>query len=1413
MIDFCLLGTASLFLGLGTTQVSAAEITITNANNTAITGANNTNAWSTTNGPNNTMIWTNSTTGWTNFFATSAGNPPYLNGLRWDSSSAAGLAIGGNAANAGTLVGTNPFVDVTSATGLVKLGTGTFAGTNGLIKKGAGTLDLQGATSTFTGGLTIEAGRVLFKLTNNVSTSNNLNLQGGELFFNVAVGSPLNLTFADVTWGNGKMLGGPGSLTANSYTLTNSANITNSYVLAGPGGLNKSSGEGNFTLSAANTFGGAGVTNTVSAGTLTLGHASALGSTSSSFELRSGGTLNLNSNSPTFSTFTFAGGTLSGTNTLTANSGFVVTGGTMTISNPLAGSGDFTQNGAGTTTLQKANYTGTTTVSQGNLVTTGTNWTATVSPSTISMVFTGTVAPGNYKIYPGSFTGIQTLSTPTGLSNQTAQWIRLTSTVKVEAVAGTPTVDAGQIFFLPMSSATSGAVVGTLTGQSTGSWAIVSGDGGGIFSIDSATGTLTLAQTISTTSSYTLGVTTSTSATVSVLVNVVPAAQVGVQYFDGNGVWSTNTGADWTATAGASSGTAWVNGNNAVFWTNSTVTGGSGTNQVSSITVNDGVTANVVAGATIQGVSSNSGVVTINIGTNASYVTAQANLNAMGYIKNGAGSLVMSNTTSTYSGGFTLNAGTVLAAGYPALGNGTVTIRGGTLAASLATSQLNLSFSNLVMEGDFTLGSGSYGTLRFQSTNNTASIVGARTISLAGTNGSTWVFSSSISGDSLSLVGVNSALTNTVQFNSANTFNGGLSLKNAMATAGTNESLGTGVVTFKSDSTATTQLNLNGKTNTIAGLVSESTNNTNVMVTSYGQNGLLVINSPTGQTNSYSGGITGSTNIFTLQKSGEGTQWLNKGNNTISRGVILEAGGLGYGADKAFGTNAMTITGGRILTKTGITQFANAITANGDFGVDMYGSWFIMPTNASINLGGGSPRVITRYGSPNEALKINGVISNGGLSLQSSPTTSATNGRSLFWLTGTNTYQGGTIVGGHTALRFATVSSLGGQPSSSMANFMVLSTASVLSTDSANQIFDLDENSGFQLGAARDPVAFAAGADWTNSFAPQIEVSSNSSTMTIRGVISDISGEAGALHKAGEGKLILTGENTYTGNTFVASGTLEGNASSVRGDILIGTTDTNNLAYSNTTALILNQASDATFGGSIAGKGTLEKNGSGVLTLTGALAYTNTTTVSGGSLVVTNALRVASITTNTVAVTGLTSTAAGTYDLLPGPLANLGSYGTPIVAGLAPTQSASLINSPNLKLVIVGTVGSTFTGLGYAAGSENELGANGLKNLMNYALGGTGPSSTPAAPVFSVSGTTLTLTGNIRNDDSSLNFQGIVGGKVLGQWAYNLEGPWTDVELTATGATPTVANTTVKSFTQTIESGQPRKFMRFIVSQ
>ena len=95
-----------------------------------------------------------------------------------------------------------------------------------------------------------------------------------------------------------------------------------------------------------------------------------------------------------------------------------------------------------------------------------------------------------------------------------------------------------------------------------------------------------------------------------------------------------------------------------------------------------------------------------------------------------------------------------------------------------------------------------------------------------------------------------------------------------------------------------------------------------------------------------------------------------------------------------------------------------------------------------------------------------------------------------------------------------------------------------------------------------------------------------------------------------------------------------------------------------------------------------------------------------------------------------------------------------------------------------------------------------LKNLMSYALGGTGPSSTPALPVLTSGGTNLTLTANIRNDRQ--------GVRVVGEYAYSLNGTWIEVELTPTSTPSTVLNTTVKAFSQAIESepGKSKKFLR-----
>ncbi|MBN1576664.1 MAG: DUF2341 domain-containing protein, partial [Chitinispirillaceae bacterium] len=113
-----------------------------------------------------------------------------------------------------------------------------------------------------------------------------------------------------------------------------------------------------------------------------------------------------------------------------------------------------------------------------------------------------------------------------------------------------------------------------------------------------------------------------------------------------------------------------------------------------------------------------------------------------------------------------------------------------------------------------------------------------------------------------------------------------------------------------------------------------------------------------------------------------------------------------------------------------------------------------------------------------------------------------------------------------------------------------------------------------------------------------------SDTYTFRG---DISG-AGRLIKYGSGTLILTGTNTYSGETFNSYGSLQigngGNTGSISGDI------------TNNRSLNFNRSDSMTYSGVISGSGAVTKNGTGTLILTGTNTYNGATTVSAGSLIV-----------------------------------------------------------------------------------------------------------------------------------------------------------------------------------------------------
>jgi autotransporter-associated beta strand protein len=282
------------------------------------------------------------------------------------------------------------------------------------------------------------------------------------------------------------------------------------------------------------------------------------------------------------------------------------------------------------------------------------------------------------------------------------------------------------------------------------------------------------------------------------------------------------------------------------------------------------------------------------------------------------------------------------------------------------------------------------------------------------------------------------------------------------------------------------------------------------------------------------------------------------------------------------------------------------------------------------------------------------------------------------------------------------------------------------------------------------------------------------------------------------GALRSLGTNTYQGKITLGANAkiFGGSGTSLTLDVASGDAvnlSTNTLTVDGGGSLLINDG--------ITGAGGLTKEGSGTMTLAGVNTYTGTTIVSLGTLVVTNSTLTATISNNSIAVAFASAPIAGTYDILPGALA-ANSLVSPSVTGLGSGQSATVVNDPNLVVQVTG--GSADPTFESTYGSINPLEinpANGLSYLMNYALGGTGPSSNPALPVLTSSASSLTLTANIRNSGQGVD--------VVGEYTYNLAGQWfLDQVTTNTGGPGSVENTTVHSFSINVEPGQPRKFLR-----
>ncbi len=167
----------------------------------------------------------------------------------------------------------------------------------------------------------------------------------------------------------------------------------------------------------------------------------------------------------------------------------------------------------------------------------------------------------------------------------------------------------------------------------------------------------------------------------------------------------------------------------------------------------------------------------------------------------------------------------------------------------------------------------------------------------------------------------------------------------------------------------------------------------------------------------------------------------------------------------------------------------------------------------------------------------------------------------------------------------------------------------------------------------------------------------------------------------------LTGTNTYTGGTIVDAGTLTAGSANlpVGGDVSL--IDSN--ATGTPGALILDQDTNGTYTGVISGTGSVTKEGSGILMLTGTHTHTGGTFLNEGALVLNNA-----VLRNTTLASGTFLGGNGTIngDLLnagtvspgfsPGTIIVVGNY-TQTAAGTLVVEIASPISYD--QLIVGGT--------------------------------------------------------------------------------------------------------------------------------
>ena len=774
-----------------------------------------------------------------------------------------------------------------------------------------------------------------------------------------------------------------------------------------------------------------------------------------------------------------------------------------------------------------------------------------------------------------------------------------------------------------------------------------------------------------------------------------------------------------------------------------------------------------------------------NIVNNGAFIYSGTNNQALSGIISGSGALTQNGSSTltlagnnTYSGATTINAGTLEVATTGRLGGGSYAQNIVNNGAFIYSGTNNQTLSGIISgSGALTHNSSSTFTLAGNNTYSGATTINAGTLQIGagGTTGS---------------LNTSSSITNngTLAFNRSNTatqgtdFNGVLSGSGNLIQAGSGNLILTGNNTYTGTTTinaGTLEISSTGRLG--GGSYAQNILNNGALIYSGSSNQLLsgIISGSGALT--FSGNTT--TNTLTLSASNS-----YSGNTTVTKGnlIIQHASALGNSS------NGTTVENNAYLSlQGGITIASETVTLKGNG----QGSGALLSASGNNEWAGNIVIALANtriYSNAGASLKISGNITNNGDSTTQTVFGNQGNGTILVsgniggngrlvivtdgvTLTGNNTYSGTTdIQVGTVSINSikdvgAGASSLGNPLTSANGTIRIGVGANAGgirytgSGDSSNRIIQLEGTTGSTTidqsgtGTLKFTSNFAAPNAGNKTLVLQ---GSTAGIGEIAGTIPNNSaGNLTSLTKNGTGTWILSGNNTYSGDTTINAGTLQiGNGSST-GALSVNSTILNNATLAFNRSDTVTQGTHFSSNG-VSGTGNLTQSGSGNLILNAANSYSGSTNINSGTLTLSGN---GTLGTSTITLTG------GTLDMGGKSLTNAisGLTGGTLSNGTITNNGGSYaLQNGTVSAVLAGTNGLTKTGSSTLILSGNNtfnggttISAGNLSITSTSALASTSGISIgdTAALIYTGSAATLNRTitvtsgtGTIRNNGSGL---------------------------------------------------------------